>query len=156
MLIYGIGLAVVGSVIVLIGLTYRDAANHEATTTGMIVRVNHGKSTTYHYEFRVNGIKMSDSSGACKTPLTPDGCKKGGQVVVYYTFEPTTNSMLKDFADAAHEKLQWGTGLTAVGLLLIAGSWLMRRSGGSSGSDEEGDGRSQEDASEVLSIAPRD
>ena len=114
---------------ILIGLTYQDAAKHEATATGVIVRVYHGKSTTYYYEFRVNGTKMSDSTGTCKTPLTNQFCQVGAPVRVYYTYEPTNDSMLEDFADAARAKLQVGTVLSAFGLVLMGISWLVGRYG---------------------------
>lgn len=156
LLALGIILTVVGCVVILIGLTYRDEAKHEATTTGVIVRVVHGKSTTYDYVFRVNGIKMNDSGGTCKTPLTSIGCKEGGQVLVYYAYEPTTNSMLEDFADAAREKLQLGTGLSAVGLLMVGASLFMRKTEGGSDSSGEDNDSSNQDESEVLSIAPKD
>ncbi len=156
LLVPGIMLTLVGCVMMIIGLTYRDEARHEATTTGVIVRVIHGKSTTYDYVFRVNGIKMNDSGGACKTPLTSDGCREGGQVLVYYAYEPTTNSMLEDFADAAREKLQLGAVLSTVGLLMIGASLFMRKIEGGSDSSEEDNDSSNQDDSEVISIAPKD
>jgi uncharacterized membrane protein len=156
LMVLGVILTLVGCFMIIVGFTYRDEAKHEATTPGVIVRVIHGKSTTYDYVFRVNGIKMNDSGGACKTPLTSDGCREGGQVLVYYGYEPTTSSMLEDFADAAREKLQLGAVLSSVGLLMVGVSLLMRKFGTASDSSEDDHDSSNHDDSEVISIAPRD
>jgi hypothetical protein len=156
LMVLGILLTLVGCVMIFIGFTYRDEAKHEAATTGVIVRVVHGKSTTYDYVFRVNGIKMNDSGGTCKTPLTSNGCRERGQVLVYYAYEPTTNSMLEDFADAAREKLQLGAALSTVGLLMVGASLLMRKFGTVSDSSEDDNDSSNHDDSEVISIVPKD
>jgi hypothetical protein len=152
----GIGAIVYGCVQSVIGFTDRDAAKHEATAPGVIVRVYHGKGTTYDYEFRVNGVLMRDSSGSCRTPLTPGDCKVGGQVLVYYTYEPSTDSKLEDFADASREALQLGIWTVPIGVLLTGGSLLARKLVGASESSEDDDDSSKEDDSEVISIAPKD
>jgi hypothetical protein len=158
--VFGVGLTIFGCIQLIIGLTYRDAAKHEATAQGAIVSVLHGKNTTYDYEFRVNGIKLSDNSGACRTPLATGGCREGGQVLVFYAYEPMNISMLEDFAGAAREKLHLGSWMAAIGVLSIGVSMIVRRSGRSEDatddSEEGSPGNSGEDASEILSIAPRD
>lgn len=154
-LAFGIMACAVGCFLLVTGLTDRDSAKHEATTPGVIVGIRHGRRGPYfEYEFRVNGIKMSDSSGECKTPLNPQGCGVGDHVLVYYTFQPSNNSRLEDFADAAREKLGWATVLSVVGVLLIGISFLLRKLGYSDSSDGSDD--TQDNPSEVLSIAPRD
>jgi len=145
----GVGITIFGCIQLIIGVTYRDAAKHKATAPGVIVRVLHGKSTTYDYEFRVDGIKMNDSSSACMTPLANGGCREGGQVLVYYAYEPTNISMLEDFSDAAREKLKSGSWMAAIGLPVIGISLVLRRFGGKS---EDAVDDSEEDTSEVLSI----
>jgi hypothetical protein len=154
-LAFGVIACAIGGFLLVTGLTDRDAAKHEATTPGVIVAIKHGRGGPfYDYEFRVNGIKMSDS-GDCKTPLEAQGCSVGGHVLVDYTFQPSNNSRLEDFADGAREKLGWATGLSIVGVLLIGISFLLRKLGysDSSGSDDE---TPPDNPSEVLSIAPRD
>jgi hypothetical protein len=155
-LAFGIIACVVGGFLLVTGLTDRDAAKHEATTPGIIVGIKHGRGGPYfEYEFRVNGIKMSDSSGECMTPLNPQGCGVGDHVVVYYTFQPTNSSRLEDFADAAREKLGWATGVSVVGVLLIGISFLLRKLGYSDSSDDSDD-TPPDDSSGMPSIAPRD
>jgi hypothetical protein len=155
-LAFGSMACILGCVLLVTGLTDRDAAKHEATTPGIIVGIKHGKGGPfYDYEFRVNGIKMSDSGGDCKTPLDPRGCSVGGHVLVYYTFQPTNSSRLEDFADAAREKLRWATRVSVVGVLLIGISFLLRKLGYSDSSDDNDD-TPQDDSSEMPSIAPRD
>jgi hypothetical protein len=155
-LAFGIMACVVGGFLLVTGLTDRDAARHEATTTGVIVAIKHGRGGPfYDYEFRVNGIKMSDSGGDCKAPLNPQGCGVGDHVLVYYTFQPTNNSRLEDFADAAHEKLIWAARASALGVLLIGISFLLRKLGYSDSSESDDD-TPPDNPSEVLSIAPRD
>lgn len=101
-LMIGVGMIIWGCVQLVHGFADRDAVNHEATAPGVIVRTDHNRSggPTYYYEFRVNGILMQDSSGDCKTSLTRVGCNAGGQVLVYYAYEPFNASKLEDFADA--------------------------------------------------------
>jgi uncharacterized protein DUF3592 len=155
-LAFGIIACVVGCFLLVTGLTDRDAAKHEATTPGIIVGIQHGRGGPYYdYEFRVNGIKMNDSGGDCKTPLDPQGCSVGGHVLVYYTFQPSNNSRLEDFAEGAREKLGWATGLSVVGVLLIGLSFLLRKLGYSDSSDNS-DYTPQDESSEMPSIAPRD
>jgi hypothetical protein len=155
-LAFGIIACVVGGFLLVTGLTDRDAAKHESTTPGVIVGIRHGRGGPYfEYEFRVNGIKMSDSSGECKTPLNPQGCGVGDHVLVYYTFQPSNASRLEDFADAAREKLGWATALSVGGVLLIGISFLLRKLGYSDSSDDNDD-TPPDNPSEVLSTAPRD
>lgn len=126
----------VGSVECLKGHDYALAAQQESTTVGRIVKVIHGKSTSYRYEFSVNGVKMDDQSPLCATPLEPGACEHNGPVLVYYSYQPYSNSLLQDFAEARSDALRDAKFLLAIGLPMLtlpgAALAMLLRSGKSS------------------------
>jgi hypothetical protein len=128
------------------GHDYALAAQHESTTVGRIVKVIHGKSTSYRYEFSVNGVRMDDESPLCATPLEQGACENNGPVLVYYSWQPYSNSLLQDFAEARSDAFRDGKFLLAIGLpmLILPGAALVMllRPGKSS------------DSSDVIHIVP--
>jgi hypothetical protein len=156
-LVLGLVAILIGSVEAVVGLIYRDAARHEATAPGVVVRVDYYRSSpTYYYEFRVNGGLMQDSSHDCKTSLTRVGCNAGGQVLVYYTYEPFNDSKLEDFADASRGPVLSAILMFPIGLLLTGGWLLARRFRGGADSSQETDDASSEDDFTGIPIAPKD
>jgi hypothetical protein len=156
-LMIGVGMIIGGCVQSVIGFTDRDAANHEATAPGVVVRVDYYRSSpTYYYEFRVNGGLMQGSSGDCNTSLTRVGCNAGGQVLVYYTYEPFNNSKLGDFADASRHAFRTSLLEVPIGLLIAGVSLLVLKLGGGSDSSKDTDDASSEDDFTGIPIAPKD
>lgn len=102
------------------GHIYSVAAQREATTVGRVVGIYRGKSPAYHYVFFVNGVKMDDSSEICVTPLVPGACDKNGPVLVYYSYQPFSNSRLEDFTIASSKAYRTGEIALAIGLPLLA------------------------------------
>ncbi len=144
------------------GHNYSVAAQHEATTVGNIVRVHtSAKGTAYFYEFSVNGVKMDDHSDVCRTPLAPGACNNHGPVLVYYSYQPYSNSRLEDFATASTHAYHIGIPTIAISLPLYALALAViaivsRKSKGEDDSDpEEQEGRSKSDAlPDEIHIAP--
>jgi hypothetical protein len=101
------------------GHTYAMAAQHEATAVGRVVGIYTGRSPAYHYVFSVNGVKMDDSSEVCQTPLAPGACSKNGPVLVYYSYQPYSNSRLEDFAVASIDAYRFGKPALGIGLPLF-------------------------------------
>lgn len=113
------------------GHTYSVAARHEATTVGRVVKILHGKGgIAYRYVFSVNGVKMSDYSDVCSTPLTPGACDRKGPVLVYYSYQPFSNSRLEDFSVSSASDFRSGIpalviafpifGLSCAGMAILA------------------------------------
>jgi hypothetical protein len=115
---FGLILTGIGSQQCIKGYDYRVAAKHEMTTVGHIVYVPAGRGS-YKYEFWVDGVKMVDSARLCTTPLMPDACKHYGPVLVYYSYQPYSNSLLQDFSIACNFPIQVGKLLLAIGLPLL-------------------------------------
>lgn len=157
-LMIGVGVIIGGCVQLVHGFTDRDAAKHEATARGVVVRVDHNRSggPTYYYEFRVNGGLMQDSSHDCNTSLTRVGCNAGGQVLVYYTYEPFNASKLEDFADASRHAFRTSLLEVPFGLLLTGVSLLVLKLRGRSDSSKDTDDPSSEDDFTGIPIAPKD
>lgn len=104
----------------------------------------------------MNGVLMQDSTGDCKTALTRLGCSAGGQVLVYYTYEPSNASKLEDFADASRHAFRTSLLEIPFGLLLTGMSLLVLKLRGDSGSSKDtGDASSEEDFTGIP-IAPKD
>ena len=110
----------VGSFQCIKGHTYSVAAQHEVTTIGHMLQVHHGKGTSYHYEFSVNGAKVDDDSDVCTTPLASDACWNNGPVLVYYSYEPFANSRLEDFSVAGSHAYRIGKPALTIGLAFLA------------------------------------
>ena len=99
------------------GHIYFVAAQHEATAAGRVVGMYHGKGgSAYHYVFSVNGVEMDDQSEVCATPLARRACDNNGPVLVYYSFQPFSNSLLEDFFVASSRAYRTGKFALAMGL----------------------------------------
>lgn len=148
------------------GYTYSVAAQHQSTSVGRVVGIYTGKGGfSYHYEFSVNGVKMDDQSKVCATPLAPGACDNNGPVLVYYSYQPYSNSILEDFAVASKNAYRPGKPALAIGLTLLAlssaGMMLRRRKkkdDGDSDFDPENEkGRSKsDDVPDSIHIVPRE
>lgn len=143
------------------GYAYSVAAKHEATTIGRIMWVGHGKGGPYyHYAFSANGSKVDDYSDVCATPLTPDACWNNGQVLVYYSYEPYSNSRLEDFKLASTHSYRVGVPVLLIGLsLFVLGgvvSTLARRDKGEDDDspEEETSEDDSEDVEEPVHVVP--
>lgn len=101
--------------------TYSVAAQHEATIVGRVtgVSVGRGGSVAYRYVFSINGVERDDYSGVCTTPLAQGACENKGPVLVYYSFQPFSNSRLEDFATASKKDFKYGIPALALGLPLV-------------------------------------
>lgn len=97
------------------------AAQHEAAIVGRVTKITHGRhgSIAYHYVFSVNGVQFDDYSGVCATPLSPGACNHQGPVLVYYSYQPYSNSRLEDFAVASAHAYRFGEPSLAIGLPLF-------------------------------------
>jgi hypothetical protein len=178
----GIYLALHGVVPCIRGYTYSVAAQHERSTVGRVVRTSHRSSwpghagpgagrivgiflwapwehrstTVYTYVFSVNGVKMDDSSDVCATPLAPGACDNQGPVLVYYSYQPYSNSRLEDFTVPSSKSYRTGMLVLAIGfpvlLLGCAGVALSKRK--EKGQDDSAS--SGENGKSVLSEVPDD
>jgi len=146
------------------GYNYAVAAQHEATAVGRVVGIYHGRhGIAYHYEFSVNGVKMDDQSEVCQTPLVPGACRNNGPVLVYYSYDPYSNSRLEDFAVASKEAYRPGKPVLAISLAVItlssAGMVIRRRKkkddDDSDAEDERGRSKS-DNVPDALHITPSD
>jgi hypothetical protein len=121
-LLAGIGGVLFGGIRCVQGHTYSVAAQHQATAVGRVVGMLHGKggSVSYHYVFSLNGVDRDDTSPVCTTPLAPGACDNKGPVLVYYSFQPFSNSRLEDFTDASRHVYRTGELGLGIGLPLLA------------------------------------
>ena len=147
-MVLGIVAIAVGAYQCVKGHNYAVAAQHEATTVGRITGI--GRKGTIRYEFSANGVKVDDYSDICMTPLAPDACAGDGPVLVYYSYQPYTNSMLEDFAVASARAYRTGKPALAIGLPLTGLSWaaifvLQRKKKGEADSDPDDDNNDQDD-----------
>jgi hypothetical protein len=115
-LLIGIAGTVVGSYQCIKGYTYSVAAQHESTAVGHVLSDYYGKGGGYHYEFSINGVKMDDYCDVCATPLAPRACHNNGPVLVYYAYQPFSNSLLEDFSVAETHGYRIGRLALAIGL----------------------------------------
>jgi hypothetical protein len=143
--------------------TYAEAAQHETTAVGRVVRISASRSggSDWDYVFSINGVEMDDYSEVCATPLASGACDHKGPVLVYYSYKPYSNSRLEDFAVAARKAYRTGGIVLAVSLpclvLSCAGMVkLARKNKGEGDSDREDRERSSEDneARDGVHIAP--
>jgi len=121
-LLAGIGGVLFGGIRCVQGHTYSVAAQHQATAVGRVVGKLHGKggSVSYHYVFLLNGVDRDDTSPVCTTALAAGACDNKGPVLVYYSFEPFSNSRLEDFMDASRHAYRAGQLGMGIGLPLLA------------------------------------
>jgi hypothetical protein len=144
------------------GHNFAVAAQHEATTAGRVVGYFTGKGGyAYHYVFTVNGVKFDDYSKVCRTPLAPGACDHKGPVLVYYSFQPFSNSRLEDFSAASADAYRIGQPVLAIGLplfvLSIAALVVLSRPGKRKNGPDAGEGKGAGgtgDVPDVLHIVP--
>ena len=98
---------------------YAEAAKREATAVGVIIYVTGGKGGSYNYEFQIDGVRLIQDSDTCQTALTPQGCKVGSSVLVYYSHLPVLIARLQEFGAASRETFAWGSFFVLDGLLLF-------------------------------------
>ncbi|MFY9854173.1 MAG: hypothetical protein WAK26_09890 [Terracidiphilus sp.] len=161
-LLGGLGGTVIGCVECVSAHNFSVAAEHEATTVGRVVKILGGKGgPAYQYVFSVNGAKVDDYSKVCETPLAPGACDNHGPVLVYYSFQPFSNSRLEDFADASKHAFRVGIPALAIGLpLFVLSLWTMvilsrrdKREGDPDVDEEEGTSKS-DDVPDAIHIVP--
>jgi hypothetical protein len=90
-------LIVFGSVQLFFGWSYGEAAKSEATAIGVITYMSDGRDSYYNYAFEINGVKLQQDCGTCRTALSPLGCKVGAPVLVYYAHTPVLETRLQEF-----------------------------------------------------------
>ena len=152
---------VIGCYQCIMGHNYSVAAQHETTTVGHIVKVTQGKSRTYRYEFSINGVRMDDYSDICRTPLAPGACDNHGPVLVYYSYQPYSNSRLEDFATASAHAYRIGIPTIAICLPLYVLAYIViaivsRRNKGDDDSDpdNQNERNKSDDLPDVIHIVP--
>jgi hypothetical protein len=99
------------------GHNFAVAAQHEFTAAGRIT--GFGRHGAFMYKFPVNGVMMDDYSAVCRTPLAPGACYLNESVLVYYSFQPFSNSRLEDFSVASANAYRIGKPALAIGLPLF-------------------------------------
>jgi hypothetical protein len=146
-------LLVVGSAQFFLGWTYADAAKGEATATGTITYITGGRGgSTYNYKFEIDGVKLEQDSGTCQTPLTPQGCKVGAPVLVYYAHIPVLETRLQEFGAASREKYFMGGWMAGCGLLLIGLYLILKKAEKGSEEPDEPDESGRKNEADVLHI----
>ena len=161
-LLAGIAGTFVGTYQFVKGYIYFVAAQHEATTSGRVVGMYYGKGgPAYHYVFTVNGVKFDDASKVCATPLAEGACNNNGPVLVYYSFQPFSNSLLEDFSVAGDRAYRFGKFVLAISLpiLVLAGATiviLVRKDKRREDYDPNADRNTPDDVPDDLHIAPRE
>lgn len=118
-------------------------------------------SSAYHYVFSVNGVKMDDQSDVCATPLAPGACDNHGPVLVYYSFQPFSNSLLEDFSVASNLSYRFGKLAFAIDLPLlvlssVAIAVLARKEKREGDSDSEVESDTPSEVPDDLHIAPHE
>lgn len=116
-LLAGIVGTIVGCWQCISGHNFAVAAQHESTAVGRIT--GYGKHGAFMYKFPVNGVMMDDYSAVCRTSLAPGACHLNGSVLVYYSFQPFSNSRLEDFSAASADAYRIGEPALAIGLPLF-------------------------------------
>lgn len=153
-LILAILLIGIGCIQLFYSREYADAAKREVSTVGRLTYVSRGKSSTFEYSFEVNGFTTGSISGKCRTALTPQGCKEGAQVIVYYDPEHRSPPMLEEFGAASRERLFFGSLMVICGFLLIGFYFILKRVVGDPEESEETDESKNNDEPDVLHIVP--
>jgi hypothetical protein len=149
-------LLIVGGYQLMRGWSYFEAASREVTTVGTISRVIPGgrSGPTYEYSFEVNGVKISDDSGTCRTPLSSRRCKEGAQVLVYYDPDHLSETLLQEFGEAGRQRLFFGAWMAGCGLLLIALYFFLNRAGSKPSNDDRLENDEDKPESDVIHIVP--
>ena len=160
-------LVIFGSYELIRGSIYAKAAKRELTTVGVITDVHYGKGgPSYQYVFYFNGEPIKDESGTCKTPLTPQGCREGAAVRVYYDPNDLSVTQLDEFGADGRSRLIVGSlcatsGILLIGLYLALNKWWPDTDGsdyrdGESGSGDEEMERRSSDQPDDFHIAPHE
>jgi hypothetical protein len=108
---------------------------------------------------------MDDYSEICATPLAPGACDHRGPVLVYYAFQPFSNSRLEDFAAASAHAYHLGSPALAIALpllvLSVAALIILSRSDkreddpdADADSDQENGSSKTGDVPDVIHIVP--
>jgi hypothetical protein len=118
---------------------YAEAAKHEATAVGVIIYITEGKGRSYNYEFQIDGVRLIQDSDTCQMALTPQGCKVGSSVLVYYAHLPVLIARLQEFGAASRETFVLGSFFVFIGLLLFGLICVMSLEGKNPGKPEEAD-----------------
>jgi hypothetical protein len=147
-------LIVVGTVQLMMGWSYTEVSGREDTTVGTLIRVFHGKGSTYEFSFKVNGVTIQDGTGTCRTALTPSGCTEGAAVLVYFDPERVTGALLEEFGAAGRGKIFFGSWMVACGLLLTGLHFFFKRALASPDESEETDYDKPDDGPEVIHVVP--
>jgi len=133
-----------------------DSATREKTTVGVITHVSGGRSSSYEYEFEIDGVRLYDDSGTCRTALTPKGCRVGASVLVYYDHDPTLRTRLQEFGAASRAEFSTGVWMCFAGLLLIVLHFISRKVIGSPDESDEIDTDPPDEAHEIVHIVPNE
>ena len=149
-------LIVFGSVQLFFGWSYGEAAKSEATAIGVFTYMSDGRDSYYNYAFEINGVKLQQDCGTCRTALSPQGCKVGAPVLVYYAHTPVLETRLQEFGAASRDKYFMGSGIAGCGLLLIGLFFILKRTGKDSEEPTEADGSGSTDEPDAFPIASRD
>ena len=161
-LLAGIAGTFVGAYQLVKGHIYSVAAQHEATTIGRVVGMYYGKGgSAYHYVFTVNGVQFDDASKNCTTPLAPRACDNKGPVLVYYAYQPFSNSAARRFLRCRDRAHRFGKFALAISLPILVRS---RRDHRHSSAQRQAPGRydpnadrnTPDDVPDDLHIAPRE
>lgn len=147
-------LMVVGGAQFLMGLSYEEASKREATTVGTLVRAEHGRTSTYEYQFKMNGVSIRDSSDTCRTALSPAGCKVGAPVLVYYDPEQVAGTQLQEYGVAGRGKIFFGVWMMISGLFVIGLYFLLNRVTTDQSTSEATDEDQRGNESEAIHITP--
>lgn len=149
--ILGIILILVGGFQLLSGLSYADVARREATTVGTISRVDCGRTCTFVYVFKINGVGIQDDTNTCRTSLSPQRCRVGAPVLVYYDPENVSQTLLQDFRAASRGRIFFGIWMVSCGLLLMGLRLILDKREKNSSEIEQ---RENPGEDEVLHVAP--
>jgi hypothetical protein len=133
---------------------YADSATREKTTIGVITYIGGGRHSSYYYEFEINGVKLYDETGSCRTALTPKGCKVGAPVLVYYDYHPTLETKLEEFGAVSRGDLLLGVWMISGGFLLIALHFVFRRALKSPDESDESETMNLSDGQEAIHVVP--
>jgi hypothetical protein len=161
-LLAGIAGTIIGAYQCVVGYTYSVAAQHQASTAGRVVGMYYGKGgPAYHYVFTINGVKFDDASKVCATPRAPRACDNKGPVLVYYSFQPFSNSLLEDFFVASKSAYRIGKVALAIGLplLILSGAGvalLERKDKRREDYDPNADRDTPDDVPDDIRIAPHE
>lgn len=150
----GAGMSIFGSVQCLSGFYHKGIAKHEASVVGKIVGVHQGKSTSYEYVFRADGLNIDDSDDECRTGLTARGCQPGAPVRVYYDSTHLSRSLLNEYGAQSREEFGMARWLIPAGLILLIVLYLANRFGDGEEDEDESDHEIVEQGPEILHVVP--